>query len=59
MALFFHQNPVRDMLIAQRRLQEVESDIEEVERALAKKKVDREHLKTYIRNHKRIANEQN
>ena len=59
MALFFHQNPVRDMLIAQRRLREVDSDIEGLERALAKKKVDREHLKTYIRNHKRIANKQN
>lgn len=56
MALFFHQNPVRDILIAQRRLREVESDVVELELALAKKKVDREHLKTYIRNHKRIAN---
>lgn len=54
MSLFFHQNPVRDMLIAQRRLREVEEELRVIERELAKKKVDREQLKTYITNHKRI-----
>jgi hypothetical protein len=54
MSYFFHQNPVRDMLIAQRRLREVEAELETMDRELAKKKVDREQLKTYIRNHKQI-----
>jgi hypothetical protein len=54
MSYFFHPNPVRDMLIAQRRLREATDEVSELERALAKKKVDCEQLKTYIRNHKQI-----
>lgn len=54
MTYFFHPNPIRDMLIANRRLKEVDDEIVELELTIAKRKVDREHLSVYIRNHKRI-----